>query len=169
MYVAEYRCGPESGRMLSSGRCAASVMTLSQAGGPNATATSSLSMQRSLAFACSQPEPPNSLNLEATFPPATREVELRVTLWHDQAQAPEVGQVWSAPSESAPSAPSAAWRPRQWRPRQDSTLRTRLRRPVLYPLSFEAGPTMVPAPALWNRSRTRRMSAMPAARVLVVD
>jgi SAM-dependent methyltransferase len=53
MYVAEYRCGPESGRRPSSGRCAASVMTLSQAGGPNATATSSLSMQRSLAFGCS--------------------------------------------------------------------------------------------------------------------
>ena len=53
MFVAEYRCGPESGRMSSSGQCAASVMTLSRAGGPNATATSSLSMQRSLAFACS--------------------------------------------------------------------------------------------------------------------
>jgi hypothetical protein len=51
--VAEYRCGPESGRMPSSGQCAASVMTLSQAGGPNATATSSLSMWPSLAFACS--------------------------------------------------------------------------------------------------------------------
>ncbi len=30
-----------------------------------------------------------------------------------------------------------SWRPRQWRPRQDSNLRTRLRRPVLYPLSYE--------------------------------
>ncbi len=53
MFVAEYRCGPGSGRMPSSGQCAASVVTLSQAGGPNATATSSLSMQRSLIFACS--------------------------------------------------------------------------------------------------------------------
>src|SRR5215475_2389994 len=52
MYVAEYRSGPESGWRPSSGQCAASVMILSQAGGPNATATSSLSMQRSLAFAC---------------------------------------------------------------------------------------------------------------------
>jgi hypothetical protein len=32
-------------------------MTLCQAGGPNATATSSLSMQRSLGFACSSPDP----------------------------------------------------------------------------------------------------------------
>jgi hypothetical protein len=53
MFVAEYRCGPGSGRTSSSGQCGASVMTLSQAGGPNATAPSSLSMQRSLAFACS--------------------------------------------------------------------------------------------------------------------
>ena len=52
-YVVEYRCGPESGRSPSSGQCAASVMTLSQAGGPNATATSSLFTQRSLAFGCS--------------------------------------------------------------------------------------------------------------------
>ena len=29
------------------------------------------------------------------------------------------------------------WRPRQWRPRQDSNLRSRLRRPMLYPLSYE--------------------------------
>ena len=28
-----------------------------------------------------------------------------------------------------------------WCPRQDSNLRTRLRRPVLYPLSYEGGPT----------------------------
>jgi hypothetical protein len=53
MYVAEYRCGPQSGRRPSSGQCAASAMTLSQAGGLNATATSALSIQRSLAFACS--------------------------------------------------------------------------------------------------------------------
>ena len=53
MYVAEYRCGPESGQTPSSGQCAASVMTLSQAGGPNATATSSISTQQILAFACS--------------------------------------------------------------------------------------------------------------------
>jgi hypothetical protein len=53
MYAAEYRCGPESGRSPSSGPCAASGMTLSQAGGPNATTTSSLSAQQSLAFACS--------------------------------------------------------------------------------------------------------------------
>ena len=53
MFVAEYRCGPESARMPSGGQSAASVMTLCQAGGPNATATSLLSMQRSLAFACS--------------------------------------------------------------------------------------------------------------------
>ena len=52
-FVAECRCGPESGRMPSSGQFGASVMTLSQAGGPNATSTSSLWMQRSLAFACS--------------------------------------------------------------------------------------------------------------------
>jgi len=50
-YVAEYRCGPESGRRPSSGRCAASEMTLFQAGGPNATATSPLSTRRSLACA----------------------------------------------------------------------------------------------------------------------
>ena len=30
---------------------------------------------------------------------------------------------------------------RPWCPRQDSNLRTRLRRPVLYPLSYEGGPT----------------------------
>ena len=41
------------GRTPSNGQCAASVMTLSQAGGPNATATSSLSTQLSSAFACS--------------------------------------------------------------------------------------------------------------------
>ena len=41
------------GRRPSSGPCAASVMTLPPAGGPNATATSSLSTQRSSAFACS--------------------------------------------------------------------------------------------------------------------
>ncbi len=58
MYVAEYRCGPEWGQRPSSGQYAASVMTLSQAGGPNATATSLLSMRQSLAFACLSPEPP---------------------------------------------------------------------------------------------------------------
>ena len=52
-YVAVYRCGPESDRRPSSAQCAASVMTLSQAGGPNATATSSPSMRRSSEFACS--------------------------------------------------------------------------------------------------------------------
>jgi len=46
-----------------------------------------------------------------------------------------------------------------WRPRQDSNLRHRLRRPVLYPLSYgggsrrdrghaEGGPTVVPRHAL---------------------
>ena len=53
MYVAEYRCGPESGRRPSSGQWTASVMTLPQGGGPNATATSWLSRQQSLASACS--------------------------------------------------------------------------------------------------------------------
>ena len=53
MCAAECRCGPESGRRPSGGRCAASVMTLTQAGGPSATATSLLSTQQSLAFACS--------------------------------------------------------------------------------------------------------------------
>jgi hypothetical protein len=52
-YVAECRCGPESGRSASSGQCAASGQTLPQAGGPNATATSSPSTRRSLASACS--------------------------------------------------------------------------------------------------------------------
>ena len=51
--VAEYRCGPASGRTPSRGQCAASVMTLPRADGPNATATSSLSIKPSLAFACS--------------------------------------------------------------------------------------------------------------------
>src|SRR5581483_773189 len=37
-------------------------------------------------------------------------------------------------SRRGPSAPD-----RNWCPRQDSNLRTRLRRPVLYPLSYEGG------------------------------
>jgi SAM-dependent methyltransferase len=40
------------GRTLSRGQCTASVMTSPQAGGPNATATSSISTQQSLALAC---------------------------------------------------------------------------------------------------------------------
>ena len=39
------------------GQCAASVMISPQAGGPNATATSSVSTPQSLAFACLSPEP----------------------------------------------------------------------------------------------------------------
>ena len=53
MFAAGYRCGPGSGRRPSSGRCAASAMTLPQAGGPSATATSSPSTRRSSASACS--------------------------------------------------------------------------------------------------------------------
>ena len=53
MSVAEYRGGPGSGRRPSSGQCAASVMTLPQAGGPNVITTSPRSMRRSSAFACS--------------------------------------------------------------------------------------------------------------------
>ena len=45
------------GREPSSGQCAASVMTLHPAGGPNATATSSISTRPSLASACLSPEP----------------------------------------------------------------------------------------------------------------
>ena len=33
--------------------------------------------------------------------------------------------------------PSPTWCPRQWCPRQESNLRTWLRRPMLYPLSYE--------------------------------
>src|SRR5438093_115392 len=54
--VAEYRCGPASGRTPSRGQCAASVMTSHLAGGSNATATSSISRRQSLAFACLSPE-----------------------------------------------------------------------------------------------------------------
>ena len=57
MSVAEYRSGPASGRTPSRGQCAASVMISPQAGGPNATATSSVSTPQSLAFACLSPEP----------------------------------------------------------------------------------------------------------------
>ena len=47
MYAAECRSGPESGRTPSSGQCTACVMTSHPAGGPNATATSSVSTQQS--------------------------------------------------------------------------------------------------------------------------
>ena len=57
MSVAAYRCGPESGRTPSRGRCAASVMTSHLVGGPNATATSSISRRQSLALVCLSPEP----------------------------------------------------------------------------------------------------------------
>src|SRR5438445_1670167 len=59
--------------------------------------------------------------------------------------------------------------PSSGRPRQDSNLRTRLRRPVLYPLSYEGGPTMLPPRVLVNARGARRMARMPAVRVLVVD
>jgi hypothetical protein len=55
--AAACRSGPESGRTPSSGQCAASAMTLHPAGGPNATATSSISTRPSLASACLSPEP----------------------------------------------------------------------------------------------------------------
>ena len=42
------------------------------------------------------------------------------------------------------------------RPRQDSNLRTRLRRPVLYPLSYEGGTTPERSPA-----RARRRLRLP--------
>lgn len=45
-----------SGRTPSSGQCAASVMTAHPAGGPNATATSSISTRQSLAIVCLSPE-----------------------------------------------------------------------------------------------------------------
>ena len=32
--------------------------------------------------------------------------------------------------------PASEWRPQQWRPQQDSNLRSRLRRPLLSPLSY---------------------------------
>ena len=57
MSVAVYRSGRKSVRTPSSGQCAASVMTSHQVGGPNATATSSISRRQSLAFACLSPEP----------------------------------------------------------------------------------------------------------------
>ena len=50
--VAEYRCGPQSGRTPSRGQCAASAMISPPADGPNATATSSTSRQQSSACAC---------------------------------------------------------------------------------------------------------------------
>jgi hypothetical protein len=56
MSVAEYRCGRQSVRTPSRGQCAASVMTSHLVGGPNATATSSISRRQSLAFACLSPE-----------------------------------------------------------------------------------------------------------------
>ena len=57
MSAAECRSGPESGRTPSSGQCAASVMTSHPAGGPNATATSSISTRQSLAIVCLSPDP----------------------------------------------------------------------------------------------------------------
>ena len=56
--AAEYRSGPGWGRRPSSGQCAASVTTSHPVGGSNATATSSISTRRSLAFACLSLEPP---------------------------------------------------------------------------------------------------------------
>jgi hypothetical protein len=52
------RSGPESGRTPSGGRCAAFAMTSPPAGGPNATATSSISTPQSLKVACLSPDPP---------------------------------------------------------------------------------------------------------------
>ena len=52
MSAAECRSGPESGRTPSSGQCADCVRTSHPAGGPNATATSSISTQQSLAVVC---------------------------------------------------------------------------------------------------------------------
>jgi hypothetical protein len=60
MSVAEYRCGPESGRTPSRGHCTACVMTSHLVGGLNATATSSISTRQSLAFGCLSPEPATS-------------------------------------------------------------------------------------------------------------
>jgi hypothetical protein len=48
MSAAEYRSGPGSGRTSRSGRCAACVVTSHPAGGPNATATSSISTRQLL-------------------------------------------------------------------------------------------------------------------------
>ncbi len=56
MSAAEYRSGPEWGRTPGSGQCAACVTTSHPVGGPNATVTSSISTQQSLAFACLSPE-----------------------------------------------------------------------------------------------------------------
>src|SRR5258708_2330237 len=70
MSVAEYRSGPESGRTPSRGQCAASVMTSHPAGGANATATSSLSTQQSLALACLSLEPHIWIRLRCPKPRA---------------------------------------------------------------------------------------------------
>ena len=44
---------------------------------------------------------------------------------------------------------------RDWRPRQDSNLRTRLRRPLLYPLSYEGGGQKVAGDRVARGRRSR--------------
>src|SRR4051812_29939098 len=41
-----------------------------------------------------------------------------------------------------------------WRPREDSNLRTRLRRPMLYPLSYEGGGWRIPGRKLKGRAES---------------
>src|SRR5579875_2466522 len=55
--AAECQSGPGSGQRPSSGRCAASGLTLPRAGGPSATVTSPTWTRQSSAFACLSPEP----------------------------------------------------------------------------------------------------------------
>src|SRR5512146_1281317 len=57
MSAAACRSGPGSGRTPSSGQCTACVMTSHPAGGPSATATSSISTRQCLTAACSSPDP----------------------------------------------------------------------------------------------------------------
>jgi hypothetical protein len=77
--------------------------------------------------------PPPWRPLRSRWDHCSREL-LRVPVHEVLAEARERAQPWPrAPSGADPKVRVLT----RWRPRQDSNLRTRLRRPVLYPLSYE--------------------------------
>ena len=73
-----------------------------------------------------------------------------------------LGTTEAAEAVLAPASSTFPWAPSAVRPRQDSNLRTRLRRPMLYPLSYEGGPGQVSRTTRANRlgSPARRPARM---------
>lgn len=92
----------------------------------------------------------SALRLRVVFDGRTGDADCTVTVTDDTLTA-----VWGAVTAlcgdaatdhpttgletNGPTATQGLSLPMPWRPRQDSNLRTRLRRPMLYPLSYEGG------------------------------